>query len=77
MKTVQTFAIDEAGVLLTDAALVDFVINDAVENLINQGVFANDDEGVFFQRQLEYIQAQSYDALYPELMGRECFALNT
>lgn len=77
-KTVQTFAIDEAtNTLLVDQAKVDYVINDAVENLINQGVFATDDDGVFFQRQLEYIQAQSYDVLYPDLMGREILALNT
>ena len=77
-KTVKTFAIDEeTGVLMTDQAMVEFVINDAVENLINQGVFATDDEGIFFQRQLEYIQAQSYDVLYPDLMGRSIFSLNT
>ena len=77
-KTVKTFAIDEASrTLLVDQELVDFVINDAVENLINQGVFATDDDGVFFQRQLEYIQAESFDVLYPDLMGRECFPLNT
>lgn len=77
-KTVKTFAIDEESrVLLTDQEMVEFVINDAVENLINQGVFATDDEGVFFQRQLEYIQAQSFDVLYPDLMGRTIFALNT
>ena len=77
MKTVKTFAVDENNVILADAEQVDFVINDAVENLIAQGAFANDDEGIFFQRQLEYIQAQSYDVLYPDLMGRECFSLNT
>lgn len=77
-KTVKTFAVDEATrTLLTDQELVDFVINDAVESLINQGVFATDDEGIFFQRQLEYIQAQSYDVLYPDLKGRSTFALNT
>lgn len=77
-KTVKTFAIDEASrTLLTDQAMVEYVINDAVENLINQGVFATDDEGIFFQRQLEYIQAQSYDVLYPELMGRQILPLNT
>lgn len=77
MKTVQTFAVDESNVAIAGAEPVDYVINDATENLINQGVFATDDEGVFFQRQLEYIQAQSYDVLYPELMGRVCFELNT
>lgn len=77
-KTVKTYAIDEeSGVQLTDQAMVEFVISDAVENLINQGALLNDDEGVFFQRQLEYIQAQSYDVLYPDLMGRTIFALNS
>ncbi len=77
-KKIKTYAVDsDSGVLLTDQALVDFVINDAVEHLINQGIFATDDEGVFFQRQLEYIQAQSFDVLYPDLMGRTVFALNT
>jgi len=53
------------------------LMSDAVEDLVNRGVFLTDDEGVFFQRQLEYIQAQSYDVLYPELMGRTCFSSNT
>ena len=55
----------------------DVVLNDAIEHLVNTGVLLGDDEGLFFQRQLEYIQAQSYDVLYPELMAREVFALNT
>ena len=78
MKKVQVFAIDEdTRELLTDAAKVEYVISDAVEHLINTGAILNDDEGVFFQRQLEYIQAQSYDVLYPELKGRGLLALNT
>lgn len=77
MKTVTTFAVDESNVAIAGAEPVSFVINDAVENMINQGIFATDDEGIFFQRQLEYIQAQSFDVLYPELMGRVCFSLNT
>jgi len=55
----------------------DVVLNDAIEMLVAQGVLVGDDEGLFFQRQLEYIQAQSYDVLYPELMAREVFTLNT
>jgi len=78
MKTVQVFALDEVTrVELTNEAKVDFVISDAIENGIRIGAFLNDDEGVFFQRQLEYIQAQSFDVLYPDLMGRNIFALNT
>ena len=77
-KLVKVFAIDEdTRQLMVDSEKVDFVINDAVEHLINSGAFLNDDEGVFFQRQLEYIQAQSFDVLYPDLMGRTVFALNT
>ena len=79
MKTVKAIA------LVTDSALqldhtverVEYVLNDAVENLVASGALLGDDEGVFFQRQLEYIQAQSYDVLYPELMGRVVFPLNT
>ena len=55
----------------------EFILCDAICNLVDQGALVNDDMGVFFQRQLEYIQAQSYDVLYPELKGREVFALNT
>lgn len=77
-KKVMTFAIDEdTRELLVNDAQVEFEISDAVENLINQGALLNDDEGIFFQRQLEYIQAQSYDVLYPDLMGRNCFSTNT
>jgi len=76
-KTVKVFAVDEDGVVNEALPKVDFVINDAVESLVNQGLLLGDDEGVFFQRQLEYIQAQSYDVLYPDLMGRNCFPLNT
>lgn len=52
-------------------------IGDAIDNLIKAGVITSDSEGLFFQRQLEYIQAQSYDVLYPDLMARNCFANNT
>jgi hypothetical protein len=77
MKTVKVYDIDDSGAPMLDSAKVDFVINDAVQNLMNQGIILGDDEGVFFQRQLEYVQAQSYDVLYPDLMGRTCFALNS
>jgi len=76
-KIVTTLAVNDANEILANSAKVEFTISDAVENLINQGVFATDDEGIFFQRQLEYIQAQSYDVLYPDLMGREVLTLNT
>ena len=55
----------------------EIVLNDAVSNLINQGILISDDEGLFFQRQLEFVEAKSYDVLYPELKGRSTFSLNT
>lgn len=76
-KIVKAYAIDEeTRELLTDQPMVDVELSDAVTNIIASGQMT-DDEGVFFSRQLEYIQAQSYDVLYPELKGRELFALNT
>jgi len=53
------------------------ILSDAIVHLMATGAILSDSEGVFFQRQLEYIQAQSYDVLYPELKGRTIFALNT
>jgi len=77
-KIVKAFAIDEnTRALKTDGEMVDFEMSDAIENLVSQGALLGDNEGVFFQRQLEYIQAQSYDVLYPDLMGRDVFPLNT
>lgn len=76
-KIVKAFAIDEeTRTILVDEAQIDFLMNDAIEMIVNSGAMT-DDEGVFFQRQLEYIQASSYDVLYPELKGRTLFALNT
>ena len=75
-KLVNINVIDEATKLPT-GEMEEVMMSDAVESLVAQGHFVNDDEGIFFQRQLEYIQAQSYDTLYPDLMGRECFASNT
>lgn len=75
MKTVKIALRDEAG--LPTLQTEEVVLSTAVCALVDQGLLMNDDEGVFFQRQLEYIQAQSYDVLYPDLMAREVFALNT
>ena len=78
MKTVTTFAIDElTRKPLLDAEKVEYVLRDDTLALMDQGVLLGDDEGIFFQRQLEYIQAQSFDVLYPDLKGRDLFALNT
>ena len=76
MKTVSVAIIDEATRMPT-GEVEDVGMTDAIEALVNQGALMGDDAGIFFQRQLEYIQAQSYDVLYPELMAREVFALNT
>ena len=74
---VKAYAVDEATNLeLKDQPMVDVELSDAVSVLVSNGSMT-DDEGVFFMRQLEYIQAQSYDVLYPELKGRGMFALNT
>lgn len=63
-------------IMVTDGAGNKVELSPEVSKLVNDGVLA-DSEGLFFQRQLEYIQAQSYDVLYPELKGRTCFASNT
>lgn len=75
-KLVKINVIDEATKLPT-GEMEEVMMNDATEFLVNSGAFVNDDEGIFFQRQLEYIQAQSYDVLYPELKGRTTFVNNT
>jgi hypothetical protein len=75
MKLVTINVLDSDGV--PTGATEEVQMNDAIENLRNQGIFMTDGEGVFFQRQLEYIQAQSYDVLYPELKGRSTFSTNT
>ena len=72
---VKAYAIDEETNLeLRDQPMVDVELSDEVAVLVKAGQMS-DDEGVFFMRQLEYIQAQSYDVLYPELKGRTLFAL--
>lgn len=76
MKTVKVAILDEATRLPT-GEMEEVVMSDAVEALVASGALVGDDAGIFFQRQLEYIQAQSYDVLYPDLMAREVFALNT
>lgn len=74
-KLVKVSILDENKIPTAEKEEV--MMSDAIEALRSVGVFATDDEGIFFQRQLEYIQAQSYDVLYPELKGRTTFASNT
>lgn len=76
MKTVTVNIIDEATRLPTGQT-EEVVMSDAIEALVASGAILGDDLGIFFQRQLEYIQASSYDVLYPELMARQVFALNS
>lgn len=60
-------------------------LDDGKEVFIKQKYLALADEkagmepmdSVFFQRQLEYIEAQTYDHLYPELEARSCFGVDT
>lgn len=55
----------------------EFELNDAMVALQSQSVRLSDDDSVFFQRQLEFIEAQTYDVLYPELEAREAFGVDT
>lgn len=53
------------------------VLRADIARLVDADVRLTDDDGVFFQRQLEAIEAQTYDVLYPDLEARTCFATNT
>ena len=56
-------------VILNDEEVV---ISDKMNAVVSEAKL--DDSGtVFFQRQLEAIEAQTYDVLYPDLEARECF----
>lgn len=56
----------------------EFELSDALVAIQNQGsVKLADDDAVFFQRQLEFIEAQTYDTLYPDLEAREAFGVDT
>ena len=35
------------------------------------------DEGIFFERELEFLKARTYDILYPELLARRLFPLDS
>lgn len=75
MKLVKIALMDEATGLPT-GKIEEVELHDSIAHLVDTAALT-DSEGVFFQRQLEYIQAQSYDVLYPDLMGREVFTVNT
>lgn len=56
----------------------EFELNDAVVAIQNTGtVVLSDNDAVFFQRQLEFIEAQTYDVLYPDLEARDAFGVDT
>ena len=56
----------------------EFELRDAIANLQDSAaVVLTDDDAVFFQRQLEFIEAQTYDTLYPELEARAAFGVDT
>ncbi|MBI0275416.1 DUF2184 domain-containing protein [Hafnia alvei] len=55
----------------------DFELNDAMLAIQNSAsVTMSDDDAVFMQRQLEFIEQQSYDVLYPDLEARDCFGVD-
>jgi len=61
-------------VKMKDGTVVTLI--DAVARLVDENKMT-DNDGAFFQRQLEAIETQTYDVLYPDLEARECFATNT
>jgi len=55
----------------------EFELDDALVAIqSNNAVTLSDDDAVFFQRQLEYIEAQTYDTLYPDLEARDAFGVD-
>lgn len=56
----------------------DFELDDALVAIqSNASVTLSDDDAVFFQRQLEFIEAQTYDTLYPDLEARDALGVDT
>lgn len=56
----------------------EFELDEAIARLQDSAsVTLSDDDAVFFQRQLEYIEQQTYDTLYPDLEAREAFGVDT
>ena len=55
----------------------EFELRDAIATIQSQNpTRLSDDDAVFFQRQLEYIEAQTYDTLYPDLEARDAFGVD-
>ena len=58
--------------------IVEVALNASIARLVDSSEGRlNDNDGIFFQRQLEAIEAQTYDVLYPDLEAREVFTTNT
>ncbi|XAO43530.1 major capsid protein [Aeromonas phage phiA050] len=56
----------------------EFELRDAIATIQSQNpTRLSDDDAVFFQRQLEFIEAQTYDTLYPDLEARDAFGTDT
>ena len=75
MRKLLVDAVDEEG--NPTGKKEEAILCDAICHLVDVGIIDSDEGGLFFQRQLEYIQAQSYDVLYPDMKGRSTFSLNT
>lgn len=56
----------------------EFELDDALVKIQDSAsVVLLDDDAVFFQRQLEFIETQTYDTLYPELEARDALGVDT
>ena len=66
-----------SGEANNEVTLTDATLHLMDEALKQNGIQMSDSDGLFFQRQLEAIEEQTYDVLYPELEARECFTTNT
>lgn len=56
----------------------EFELDDAIARLQDSvAVTLSDDDAVFMQRQLEFIEAQTYDTLYPELEARAALGVDS
>jgi hypothetical protein len=47
------------------------------KNMKRQYINLDADEGVFFSKELEYLKARTYDRLYPELLARRLFPVDS
>lgn len=66
--------IDARMIELNDS-VAEFDLRKDLAGFVNTGIM-DADSGFFFERQLEHIQAQTYDVLYKDLMFREAIPVN-